>query len=99
MSSRYTADGKRKSSMTHANRSWTCDCGRKVWGNGGKSSHQRACRTWAEAQVARLDRLLADYMDVPHLTEGMRRWAAERDQLRWRLADQSRDPAGQESRE
>ena len=29
--------------MTHAQRSWTCRCGRTVWGNGGKSSHRRAC--------------------------------------------------------
>jgi hypothetical protein len=45
VSTRYTADGKRKSSQTHARRSWTCPCGRTVRGNGGKSSHQRACRT------------------------------------------------------
>ena len=86
MSKLYTADGKRRSSMTHARRSWTCDCGRVVWGNGGKSSHQRACRTWAEAELVRLNRLLANYMDEPVLTDAMRRWSVERDLLRERLA-------------
>ncbi|MDQ6949256.1 MAG: hypothetical protein M3256_24130, partial [Actinomycetota bacterium] len=43
MSGRYSASGKRISSMTHAKRSWTCTCGKVVTGNGGKSSHRRAC--------------------------------------------------------
>jgi hypothetical protein len=43
MSSRYTADGKRRSSMTHAERSHHCPCGRTLWGNGGWASHKRAC--------------------------------------------------------
>lgn len=76
-------DGKRKSSMTHAQRSWTCPCGRKVWGNGGKSSHQRACSIWAEDHLARLKRLLADEALTYTATRG--RWEAERDQLRERL--------------
>lgn len=43
MSSRYTGDGRRKSSMTHAKRGHTCDfCGRVVFGNGGEVSHARA---------------------------------------------------------
>jgi hypothetical protein len=37
------ADGKRRSSMTHANRSYICTCGKTVSGNGGKSSHRKAC--------------------------------------------------------
>lgn len=42
MSSRYTADGRRISSMTHARRGHTCDlCGRTVYGNGGQVSHGR----------------------------------------------------------
>jgi hypothetical protein len=45
MSGQYTESGKRRSSMTHANHSWTCPCGRKVYGNGGRSSHQRAITT------------------------------------------------------
>lgn len=84
--SRYTVgDGKRKSSMTHANRSWTCVCGRKVWGNGGKSSHQRACRQWAEDTLARIVKGLAE-MDADGSGQrypGIRaRLAEERDQLR-----------------
>lgn len=45
MSSRYTADGRRRSSMTHAERSHTCDlpgCGQVGWGNGFNTSHGRA---------------------------------------------------------
>lgn len=42
MSSRYAADGKRKSSMTHARRGHECSlCGRVVFGNGGQVSHGR----------------------------------------------------------
>ncbi len=43
MSNRYTADGKRRSSMAHAKHAFTCTCGKVVHGNGGKSSHRRAC--------------------------------------------------------
>ncbi len=83
MSARYTADGKRRSSMTHAKYSWTCPCGRKVRGNGGKSGHQRACDVWAEAYLAMLDRLLADEALIYTATRAG--WEAERDQLRERL--------------
>lgn len=42
MSGAYTADGKRRSSMTHANRGHRCDiCGRTVFGNGGRVAHGR----------------------------------------------------------
>jgi hypothetical protein len=84
MSSRYTADGKRKSSMTHAQRGWTCPCGRKVWGNGGKASHKRACRTWAEHWLPRLENLLAEN----EMPETRHRLEAERDELRKRLGIQ-----------
>lgn len=52
MSKGYTSDGKRRSSMTHARRKWTCVCGKDCLGNGGKSSHQRACRAYNEARLA-----------------------------------------------
>lgn len=43
MSARYTADGRRLSSMTHARRGHKCEfCDRTVFGNGGKVSHGRA---------------------------------------------------------
>lgn len=51
VSARYTSDGKRKSSMTHARRSWDCDCGQRCWGNGGKASHQRACVVAMQSKV------------------------------------------------
>ena len=42
MSSRYTADGRRKSSMTHASRGHRCEfCDRVSYGNGGQVSHGR----------------------------------------------------------
>lgn len=52
MSSRYAVGGKRKSSMVHASRTWACICGKTCRGNGGKSSHQRACRPWNEDRLA-----------------------------------------------
>ena len=39
----YTSDGKRRSSKTHAKRVRTCLCGKVCRGNGGWSSHRRAC--------------------------------------------------------
>lgn len=59
MSARYTGDGKRRSSQTHAKRTYTCTCGKTVAGNGGKSSHRRACDgrwlSWTEAYERRLE--------------------------------------------
>lgn len=61
MSSRYTADGKRRSSQTHAKRAHTCSCGKVVYGNGGKSSHRRACEdgSWLTTTEAYEQRLAA----------------------------------------
>lgn len=43
MSNRYTADGRRRSSMTHATRGHECElCGFTAFGNGGEVSHGRA---------------------------------------------------------
>ena len=50
--SQYTADGKRKSSMTHARRSHVCVCGKVCRGNGGWSSHSRACSQYQAARSA-----------------------------------------------
>jgi hypothetical protein len=69
--SRYTADGKRKSSQTHATRSWTCPCGRTVHGNGGKAGHKSACRTYKEQRVASLERTVAE-MATDEWGKGMR---------------------------
>lgn len=42
MGGAYTADGRRRSSMTHAHRGHPCSvCGRIVFGNGGQVSHGR----------------------------------------------------------
>lgn len=60
MSKRYTSSGKRRSSMTHAQRTYECTCGKVVAGNGGKSSHRRACDgtwlSWSEAYQKRVER-------------------------------------------
>jgi len=48
----YTSDGKRRSSMKHADRVHTCVCGKECRGNGGWSSHKRACALWQEAVTA-----------------------------------------------
>ena len=56
----YTADGKRISAMTHARRSWTCVCGKEVSGNGGRSSHQRACTVYMSEMLAIHERMLAE---------------------------------------
>ena len=47
----------------HAQRSWTCPCGRTVFGNGGKGSHQRACRIFKETRVVSMERTLARMKD------------------------------------
>lgn len=53
MSTQYTTNGKRKSSMTHARRTYTCVCGKACRGNGGWSSHKAACQQWKAARTAR----------------------------------------------
>lgn len=43
MSRAYTADGRRRSSMTHARRGHECTlCGRVIFGNGGQVAHGRS---------------------------------------------------------
>ena len=93
MSERYTADGKRKSSMTHAKYTWTCPCGMRVRGNGGRSSHQRACLVYAREALEVAEKMLA-YWSAPNTkayhysiaADKRSEYAAERDQLRERLA-------------
>ena len=38
---------------------WTCVCGRVCRGNGGRSSHQRACREWKLERLRRTEAALA----------------------------------------
>lgn len=94
MSKLYTADGKRRSSMTHARHTWTCPCGRTVRGNGGKSSHQRACRVWMEHHLGSLNEMLAWAGDREITGDFRYRLAAERDELRARLGDPNPYRAG-----
>ena len=55
----------------HAQRSWTCPCGRTVFGNGGKGSHQRACRIFKESRVVSMERTLVKMKDGESSYRGM----------------------------
>jgi hypothetical protein len=85
MSKQYTADGKRKSSMVHATHPWTCECGRTVMGNGGKSGHQRACRVWLEHWLGSLEKMLAREGEGALPSSVRWRWETDRDETRARL--------------
>lgn len=64
MSATHTADGRRRSSMTHAKRPHPCDlCGKIVYGNGGKVSHGRSHVRRGEALE-----LLKEYPTWPPLS-------------------------------
>lgn len=39
-------DARRRAAQVHAGRKHTCVCGKVVFGNGGQSSHQKACRVF-----------------------------------------------------
>lgn len=62
----YTANGKRKSSMTHARRTHTCVCGRECRGNGGWSSHKKACAQYQEARAVLLSQRVKDVDLAPN---------------------------------
>lgn len=67
--------------MTHARHTWTCECGRVLNGNGGISSHKRACRAWMAYWLPRLEKLIED-----NPASGNRwRREIERDSIRQRL--------------
>lgn len=51
MSNRYTSDGKRKSSQSHAKHGHTCKCGRMIRGNGYRN-HFNVCPAQAETRAA-----------------------------------------------
>lgn len=53
MSRTHTSNGKRRSSQAHARRVHVCVCGRSLVGNGGWSSHKKACPKFIEASNAR----------------------------------------------
>ena len=42
---------RRESARKHASRTWTCRCGKVCRGNGGKTSHQSACKEWQQAML------------------------------------------------
>lgn len=61
-----------RSAKVHADRSWECLCGKRVWGNGGKSSHQRACETYQRSRIAFIRQRLAKLETVEHPTSSDR---------------------------
>lgn len=89
-----SGDIRRQRASRYADRSWTCPCGRTVWGNGGKSSHKRACRTYKQNRLDGLVETLAE-IDAgtrgkrlrPVMVERFRRqYEAEAERLRAELA-------------
>lgn len=62
-----------RAARTHAGRTWTCACGRVCRGNGGRSSHQRACLTYKRDRLDRLAKVLHDIAlgTWPHRASGM----------------------------
>jgi hypothetical protein len=50
VSNRYTNNGKRRSSMTHAKYGHKCECGKVVFGNGYRN-HFRACKVREEIRA------------------------------------------------
>jgi len=45
------SDKRKASARKHASRSRTCVCGKICRGNGGWSSHKRACEQWQAAKA------------------------------------------------
>ena len=80
MSRTHTADGRRRSSMTHARRKHTCDlCGKVTHGNGGHTSHM--CKHIREAGL--------DHMDYPYV---LKAYLVARDILWGRGTYKKKDP-------
>lgn len=50
---------RRQAAGRHALDVWTCVCGRVCRGNGGQSSHKRACRQWKAHRLAAFERAVA----------------------------------------
>jgi hypothetical protein len=61
----------------HALRTWTCPCGTTVRGNGGKTSHQRACRTWTQHLIERSERTVAQIDAGTYSTRMSPEWLAD----------------------
>jgi len=79
----------RRRARRTAPEAWTCECGRTCRGNGGISSHRRACRVHAEHALAAVEQELAR---IASGTEPKRfdhvfkpQWEAQQASLRRRL--------------
>lgn len=65
---------RRRAAQRHAERAWTCACGRTVHGNGGRSSHQRACLVYLSEMLAFHERTMEEGGAAceRHVTEAQR---------------------------
>lgn len=56
-----TSPARSRAARTHAGRTWTCPgCGLVCRGNGGQSSHRRACLDYKRDRLTRLAHVLRD---------------------------------------
>lgn len=53
MGMNIVSDSRRASARKHARRAYQCSCGKTVRGNGGWSSHRKACRKMREISEGR----------------------------------------------
>lgn len=53
MGANIVSEAKRNRARKHAARSYTCVCGRICHGNGGWSSHKRACAAYQDARATK----------------------------------------------
>lgn len=51
MGANIVSDKRRAQARKHAERRYVCSCGRVCSGNGGWSSHKRACAVYQEARA------------------------------------------------
>jgi hypothetical protein len=78
---RYSSTGKNLSAMVHADRSWTCPCGKVVYGNGGKASHGRACLPALRQSLGSAEKMLTYHVERRTSYELIDKWTFEVERL------------------
>lgn len=82
MSSRYTSDGRRRSSMAHAKHETFCSCGRITHGNGGRAQHramhERAGDGHRSVLRNQFDVLFPNWWELPWPERGARKIEGDR---------------------
>lgn len=76
--------GVKRAASVHASRTWTCPCGKVCKGNGGQSSHKKACAHYERAKYVRIGSCLLRgiYDGLPH---HKRQYETEFERLRLKL--------------